>query len=96
MFKLVLAFLLLSLSCLAQLENQTNSTSSTTPTPITINNLTKEQHYSRIYQIVYDNGSHLEYILNWVLGLLIAMVIVFAICIIITTLYILASNCISK
>jgi hypothetical protein len=95
MFKLVLAFLLASLSCLAQLENQTNSTSSTTA-PTTINNLTKEQHYSRIYQIVYDNGSHLEYILNWVLGLLIAMVIVFAICIIITTLYILASNCISK
>lgn len=43
-------------------------------------------------QIIYENDTNLEVITNWILGLLIAMVVIFAICIIMTLLFIFVTN----
>lgn len=47
---------------------------------------------SEFKQIIYENDTKLEVITNWILGLLIAMVVIFAICIIMTLLFIFVTN----
>lgn len=90
----------------AQLVNQTNSSETTTTTMITqqatsqstssisttLSKIAQTSPSQSSFQVVYETDTKLEVIVNWILGLLIAMIVIFAICIMMTVIFICVTN----